>query len=368
MRSGKYNKNEIYHNMNAKLKSVLNATWKVGLGLFGIAALVVGILIFDVWYEETHGRDFAYDHNLSKDIAVHSYNGNRARVWDRRTSRYVTPKLRWVSGTPSRDSLTVYCDVDGNRGYLNCNSGEIVIPAGEARYRHAWQFSEGLAFVVLPDEEDVSVIDHAGNIIARNVAPYDNWYDYIFVNGVCEVRVDGKEGLLAKDGSWAVEPKYYEIESPNTFGYRRAQNEEGYWLYDSGLKLVFTEPYDKLSYAVGRDEGDGTLYRSKNHVKQLVNYDGSIVEPFVIDGTYNLKYITRYNEDSEDEYALDPDIVAYCVDEWEGLMNKHTGRIITPAIYADFQMISKELIKAELGFNYDGEAVVMDRSGSVLKQ
>lgn len=354
--------------MNATLKSVLNVTWKVGIGLFGIAALIVGILIFDVWYDNSYGRNYSCDKNLSKGIAVHSYNGNRARVWNRRTNSYVTPKLRWVSGTPLRDSLTVYCDVDGNRGYINCNTGAIVIPAEKARYRRAWQFSEGLAFVVLQDEENVSVIDHAGNVIARNVAPYDSWYDYIFVDGVCQVRVDDRVGLLAKDGSWAVEPKYYEIECPNTSGYRIARNEWGYWLYTPDLKLAFPEPYDRLSFASGRDEGTGTLFRTRNHVKQLVHYDGSVVEPFVIDGTYNLKYMTRYNECCEDEYALDPDLVVYQVDGWEGLMNKHTGRIVTPATYTDFKMISKELIKAQLGLGFDDESVVLDRNGRIVKQ
>jgi len=132
--------------------------------------------------------------------------------------------------------------------------------------------------------------------------------------------------------------------------------------------MVFPEPYDKMEYAIGRDDGTGTLYRTKGHVKQLVNYDGSVVEPFVIDGTYNLKYMVRYNEDSEDEYALDLDLVVYRVEGWEGLMNKHTGRVITPAVYTNFQMISKDLIMAELDYSYNDEAVVMDRSGRIVKQ
>ena len=71
--------------MNATLKRLLNATWKVGVGLIGLAALAVGILVFTVWHEETRGRNYRYDKNLSKDIAVHSFNGNRERVWNRRT-------------------------------------------------------------------------------------------------------------------------------------------------------------------------------------------------------------------------------------------------------------------------------------------
>lgn len=202
--------------MNATLKRILNATWKVGVGLIGLAALAVGILVFTVWHEETRGRNYRYDKNLSKDIAVHSFNGNRERVWNRRTERYVTPKLRWVSDTPARDSITVYCDVHGNRGYLNCNTGEIVIPAEKARYRRAWQFSDGLAFVILPypEEECLSIIDYAGNILAKNVATYEAWHDYLFIDGLCMIRVDGRYGLLSTDGTWAVEPKYYEIAPP----------------------------------------------------------------------------------------------------------------------------------------------------------
>ncbi len=354
--------------MYEQLKSILNTTWKVGLGLFGLAAIGIGILLTSIWHENTYGRAYWKDKTLSKDIQVHGFNNNCVRIWDRRTANYISPKLRWVSGTPLRDSITVYCDLDGNRGFLNCNSGKIVIPAEKAAFRHAWQFSEGRAFVVLHDEDDLSVIDYSGKIIARNVAEYDKGYDYVFVDGLCELSKNGKYGLLALDGTWPVEPKYYDIESPNTFGYRLARSEEGYWLFDPEFNLVFPEPCDKMEFAIGRNEGTGTLYRSKNHIKQLVNCDGSVVEPFVIDGTYNLKYMVRYNEDSENEYALDPDLVVYCVDGWKGLMNKHTGRVITPANYTNFEMISKDLIKAELSYNYNDEAVVMDRSGRIVKQ
>ena len=355
--------------MKLNLKSILNLTWKVGLGLFGLTALVIGILIVREWYNDTFGRAEWRDEHLSKNIDLHYYHNYRARLWNKQAGRYVTPRLLWVSGEPKRDSLTVYADMDGNRGYVNCNTGMIVIQADKARYRHAWHFSEERAFVVLPGEDSLSIIDHKGKVIARNVAPYYPGYDYVFENGLCELSKDGKTGLLSMDGTWAIEPKYFEIWDPNAgFGYRLAINEEGYWLYDPNLKLVYSEPYEKLEFAIGREEGSGTLYRTKNHVKELVNYDGSVVEPFVIDGTYELKYIVRYNEDDADEYALDPDLVVYRVNEWEGLMNKHTGHLVTPSVYTDFTMISKELIRAELSLRNDGNAVIMDRNGHIIKQ
>ena len=56
--------------MNAKLKSILNATWKVGCGLIGLAAIGIGILLAAVWYENTYGRAYGKDKTLSKDIRL----------------------------------------------------------------------------------------------------------------------------------------------------------------------------------------------------------------------------------------------------------------------------------------------------------
>lgn len=353
--------------MKQNICSIFNAIWKVGLGLFGLTALIIGILIAICWYENRYGRSYWRDQDLSKNVVVRGYNSGRVRVYNKKEGKYLSPKLNWISSTPRFDSLTVYADKHGYRGYLNCNTGKIVIPANKGKYRHAWHFSGGRAFVMLPDSDSLSVIDHDGNIVVRNVAPYRYGNDYVFDwLGLCELEKDGRTGLLALDGTWAIEPKYFSIETRNTFGYRLAHNEKGDWLFDPDHKLVYSEPYDKLEFAIGHEEGTGTLYRTRNHIKELVNYDGSVVEPFVIDGTYNLRYMVKYNTDGEDDYALDPDLVVYRVDEWEGLMNKHTGRPVTRAIYTDFEMISKELIKADLSYN-DGIAVVMNRTGHIVK-
>lgn len=93
--------------MNNKLKSFLNATWKVGVGLIGLAALVIGILVASVWYEEKYGSDYWNDFTLSENVTVEAYNNNTVRVWNKKTARYTTNKLRWVSGTPELDSFAV---------------------------------------------------------------------------------------------------------------------------------------------------------------------------------------------------------------------------------------------------------------------
>ena len=354
--------------MNSNNKSLLNAIWKIGVGIIGLIALGITVTIVCILYQENYGRCYYNDHNLSKYIKVVHYENDLARVKDLASGRYITPKLKWVAATPLRDSITVYCDRHDRRGFIDCNTGKIIIPAERAKYRRAWQFSDGLAFVVLPDSDSLSVIDHDGKVVFPNVALFTPGYDYIFVDGVCTIGKDGKYGLLAKDGTWAVEQKYDVIGSPNKSGYRIALDEEGYWLFDTDLNLVFDRPYDKMKYADGCENGHGDLFVTRNHVKQLVNYDGTVVEPFVVDITYSLKYMTRFNEIDPDEYEIDPDLLAYEVDGWTGLMNRHTGKAITPAIYNNIDMISKDLIKAELGNRYDSESVILDKSGRVVKQ
>ena len=354
--------------MNTKLISTLSIIWKVALALIALTAVVFVVILFIVWREEKYGRAYWKDRTLSTNIEVHAYHNNRVRVYDKRKARYTTKNLRWVSGRPLRDSLTVYCDTDGNRGYLNCNTGEVAIDAARTRYRHAWIFSEGRAFVVLPDEDSLSIIDHAGQVLIRNVTPFEPGYDYVFIDGLCQLNSGANTGIFTIDGSWVVEPKYQLIETPNTFGYSIARNEEGYWLFNPALELVYPEPYEEIEFAIGHQEGTGTLYLTKNHVKQLVNYDGSIVEPFVIDDTYNLRFFTGYDNEGNEQYEVANDLIVYRVNNWEGLMNKNSGRIITPAIYSNIEMISKTLIKASLSQADQEESVVMDKNGRVIKQ
>ena len=348
--------------MNAKLKTILSVTWKVGLGLFGLAATVIGILIAKVWYEETRGRDYYHDKTLSENVVVEAYNNDLVRVKNKKTGKYTTPKLKWVSGTPQRDSLTVFCDKNGLRGYLNVNTGEIVIPA---QYSKAWQFSEGLG-AVLGKDNRIGFIDKDNNLVIGYEIPYDKCFDYIFKDGYCVVKfweIDRyRYGAYAKDGHMVMGWNYTRIDDPDENGYRIVANEDGCWLYDRDFNKVLPDTYDAIQLARG-NEG---VYVTKNHVKQLLDFEGKVLEPFIIDSTYKLKYMVKYHDDEADEYELVTDILVYQVDRWEGLMDARTGKVITPAKYWSFEMISKDLISAELGYGEEG--VVMDKRGRVIKQ
>lgn len=115
--------------MKTNLKSILNATWKVGLGLLGAGAAVFAIILAICFYLGRCGRADYCDRHISQDVEVHAYQ-NGVRIWNRATKKYTTKKLRWVSGNPCKgDSLAVFCDKEGRRGYYNTNTGKVIIPA-----------------------------------------------------------------------------------------------------------------------------------------------------------------------------------------------------------------------------------------------
>lgn len=351
--------------MTEKQKSILNVTWKVGLGLIGLVILVAGVLAAKDRHEEKHGRNWD-DSSLSGTVVVRSFNDELVRVWNSEKGRYTTPKLNWVSTSPERDSLTVFCDRKGKRGFLNVNTGKIVIPG---QYIKAWQFSEGIA-AVMGDNGMIGFINKENKVIHDFDIPFEKGFDYIFKGGYCTVTCwDEQESsyihaVYDKAGKMVLPWGYTEVGEPNDAGYRVVENASGAWLYDSKFSLVFPDMYDNIRLA----EGNKGVYLTRNHVKQLVDFSGKIIEPFVIDSTYPLKYVVEVDEDDcYSECELVPDIVGYRVGVWEGLMNNKTGKVITPAKYWSFEMISKDLIKAELGRN-GSESVILDKRGNVVDQ
>jgi hypothetical protein len=353
--------------MKANIKKCLGVTWKVGLGLIGVAALVVGILIVKVWHEETYGRCEWEEESLSSKVVVEGFNDERVRVRNKETGRYTTPKLKWVSGIPERDSLTVFCDMAGRRGFLNINDGEVVIPA---QYDRAWQFSEGLGAVVGKNGK-VGFIDRDNRLVIGCEIPYEPGFDYVFKDGSCTVvrwDKDSEDYVFAvygKDGRLILPWGLKRVTDLNEDGYRIIGDEEGEWLYDREFRRVSAESSERLSFAAGMD-GAGGVYRTRNNIKQLVDYSGNVIEPFVIDRTRPLKYMVKYNDEDADDYELVSDIAVYVVNSWEGLLDLRTGKPLTPPNYWSVDMASKDLVSARLG--YGNESVLLDKRGRVVNR
>ena len=354
--------------MKKILLNVLNTTWKAGVSLIGVFLLILMIRFGLRWCYCFVGRSEWRDKTLSANVVVRAYNSGKVRVYNKSIKQYTTPKLMWVSGAPRCDSLTVFCDLNGYRGFLNVKTGEIEIPA---QYGKAWVFSEGLAAVVYGDKNRLGFIDHNNELVIKDI-PYDpGYYDYLFKDGFCVIERwdDIKEEdvysvysskKLCKVG------EYKDLTSIDNSNHIIAKGDDGYWLLDSEYESVFDEPYDHIEVVY---DGDG-VFATRNFVKQYFDYDGTLLEPFVIDGIERLKYaigLTEANPEYDQDYIFEfePELVAYRVNDNYGLMNAHTGKIITPAKYGEIYMISKELLRAEVNY-CNNESVLLNRNGKEI--
>ena len=91
---------------------------------------------------------------------------------------------------------------------------------------------------------------------------------------------------------------------------------------------------------------------TKTLLEQLVSFDGEVLLPFVVDEVVPLQYIAGVDEDGDDVYEQHPYLSAVLVDykHW-GVMDSRNGKMVLPAIYSDVDLVSKDLIMAEVDGN-----------------
>ena len=341
-------------------KQILGVTFKLALivigAFFAFALCVIG---YEEWYDR-YGPCGGRMINQRNKIYVQYYSDNTERIKNLQTGKWASPKARWFANEPAQDSISVYCDRDGKRGFYNSHTGKIIIPG---TYLHAWYFSDGVAAVV-NDDGRLRFIDYDGNQAVPGSYYYSPGYDYVFKDGYCEAYNDstGGVGILRKDGTWALEQEYQWITRYESAGVWRTRRDGRWQLWNNDFTPALEGSFDALELA---DDYDA-VYTVRDHIKQRLTLDGRILEPFIIDGTYELHYTVKHNADEADEYEIVPEVVVYKVDGYEGLMDKRTGRILTPAVYQDFNMISRTLIKATFA-SWQLEGVIMDLKGQIIR-
>ena len=322
----------------------------------GFVALVAYAL-----YEDEYGRDY-WDRKLSDNITLHSFSDNKWRVYDKQTGEYTTDKINWLSEVPENDSLAVYA-LPNKRGYINVNTGRIIIDAEANNYRKAWVFSEGLAAVM--KDGKIGFINDQNDVVIPFQFDYTDkcrMYDfgYVFHNGYCAMTdADGNLGLIDKNGNWVVEPEYDEIWAPHKSGYRVIVKDGKHGVLDSTGTIVYPAEYGYISIIP-----DGFVL-TKGGKQWQVDFEGNIVQPFMFDNTYYLNYPIGYNECGEIQYAF-ADFVKYEVMNSYGIMNRITGEPITPAIYSDINMLSKDLFEVQEYDSYDW--YLLDTKGNVVSK
>jgi hypothetical protein len=102
----------------------------------------------------------------------------------------------------------------------------------------------------------------------------------------------------------------------------------------------------------------------KDGKKWQVDLDGNIVQPFLYDCSEILQYPVGIDESGKVRYELS-DYLKYRVVERYGVMNRITRKVVIPAIYADVNMLSKELFEVRCTRNDDW--FLIDVNGNVVK-
>lgn len=315
---------------------------------FFLIALAFAALVAYAIYDDTMGRWFA-DESLSDDVVVYYFADDTYRVYNTSTEKYTTPRISWVVSAAENDSLGVYA-IGDRRGFINTKTGDVVIDAKANDYEKAWVFSDGLAAVM--KDGKVGFVDVNNKLVIPFQFDYSDkcrTYEigYLFHDGYCVMtNKDGKFGLIDINGNWVVEPEYDELWNACENGNRIVVNDGKHGVLDSCFKVLYPTEYfyvDVLS--------DGFVLTKDGKMWQ-VDLEGNVVNPFMFDGSEYMEYPVSYCSNNGIEYALS-DYMEYYINNNSGIMNRITGKPITPALYDDVYMISDKLFKVQDAETYD---------------
>lgn len=347
------------------MKKFLKLLWKSVLFSVCVVVLIIGILfIRECWRDK---NQYWTDMSLSENIDVHwYYDKDEYRIYDNVKHQVVEKGIDRVVLPAHGDSLTVFFR-KGLRGYLNANTGKVVIPE---QYHRAWIFSEGLAAVV-DESGKVGFVNKDNEVVLPFTYSYnpDRAIDFLFHGGFCPMlNNEDKCGLIDMSGNWAIEAVYDYIWAPHHGKYRIAKLDGKYGVFDENLKLILPLVYDRVE--VADNESDGLLL-TRDGIKQQVAYDGTIIQPFVFDGINDIYYTKSINPVAlpdgdgrsilQTEVTILSDYLRYWIDGNCGVIRRATGEVILPALYDDICMPSSTLFEAEL-LDVDG-SILFDING-----
>lgn len=344
--------------MAAILKKIWGITWR---SLLFISAIILIIFAIFLWRNYIRYRGMYHiEEKLSGNVELrYKYASRDYNVYNNQTGRYTVKGVKWVSDAAHGDSIAVFCR-NGKRGYFNVNTGEVVIPE---QYDKAWVFSEGMAAVYKNGK--IGFI----NMQNQQVLPFNYEYsyrngmpiDYLYKGGLCTMTdSSGACGLIDKSGKWVMEAKYDCIWTLHEDKYRIVKDGDKYGMLDEKLEFIFPIEYDYIAYA--NDKG---VFLCRDGYKWQADYDGTVIQPFVCDGTYNVSYQKGYDTEGGEVYEMSSYCI-YTVYGMCGVMRKDNGKIIIPAIYEQINMLSPTLFEAQL--KDEDEWVFLDLNGKTIKR
>ena len=344
-------------------------TWKkifiVALCVIAVcfATIVIGIGVEYVQnkrlYREWVNREPMW---VSKYIQMER-NADYVRLKDSRTGKYTSPKLYHIyTNEYGADSIVVFQKQrDGKRGYVNLNTGKIVI---EPQFDKAWNFSEGVAATF--KDGVLSFVRQDGSLaipttfnVTLNGKP-----SFQFHGGYCVMSSpEGKWGLIDHEGNWQVEPIYNGIDAPY-HGYRPVTNGEQYGLLTLNGDLALPVEYD----AIDRARSHEGFYLTKDGLCQEVDFSLQVTKPFVHNGLHLIHYVDDYiyvDDYPESREDVEIDFFRFRVGCGYGIVDAK-GKVILPAKYTEILRVNKHIFEVELSFS--GEKILVNTKGQIVSQ
>ena len=328
-------------------KKILISAWALfGLGVFIFCSCLVWVAV-----EKKVNRHNYFNGTIINDsLQLRQYYRSKqdyVLIYNKNLQRAISPKMRWVSlGVSEGDSLTVYCDMNGKRGFINLNTGKIMI---EGRYNHAWNFSEGLAAVYRDNR--IGFINTAGEEVIPCQFPTTQYaitrLGYAFHDGYCVVTNSKNEcGLINQTGELVVDTIYDCIWGPSSCGVRIFQDEGKYGIMD--IDGTITHPlYYELIYCYGEH-----LFAVDNGVMKRIDKYGNVLTDFCSEYDFQPMYLPS---DYEQEHPTG--YFEYYVYGRKGVIDSY-GKIVIPAIYNEVNQLDDHLFEVQMG--YDGPWRVID--------
>ena len=305
--------------------------------------------------------------NLNDELCFYE-NGQHSYIRNKKTGKKVLRNISWVAGIYSEDSLLCFAK-DGYRGFLNRHTGKVMIPAD--RYRKAWLFSEGLA-AVMEEDSTLKFIDTSGKEMIDVKSKYTSKggeHDFIFKNGYCAMIGPGNVwGVIDHAGNWAVVPQYDGITyADNGFWTVEKNGRKG--MLNGKMQLVAAPIYKDISIGT-----DGIDVLKEDYTRQLLSFDGNLINGFTYIGVDDLSYKTGCVDEDEGEYEweLSPYKAYYTTSYWDdtvkvGLLSPD-GIPVTPPIYSKIIAVNANCFR---GFynepsGDEGVSVLFNSKGHVI--
>lgn len=346
--------------------------------------IITSFVVIFVWalgesiYEKYYKEVCCYDPNcahavyISRNVYYHDVDDGHGYIFNCHTGEKTVKHVQWIATPDGKDSLVCFSN-GKKRGYFSKNTGKVVV---EAKYDHAWIFSDGLASV----EENgfIKFIDGTGKVVIDKKMSYNPHLEgYIFHGGYCVVNAENGNlcGLMDVHGEMALPIEYTRIYPSCTWDYWCVQKGEQMGVLDKQMKFVL--PMMECSLQVNENTINVTML--DDHTIRKYNLQGELINNFYITYVNMLEYekedIVYHGEEDEDgTYTESEDdwyhpkatarLRSYVAgDGYEGLMTAD-GHVVTLPLYHEIEAIGADLY---LCTSDDYDKVIVNGNGELVR-